>query len=419
MIRHLFKLIWHQRRQNAWIAAELFLVFMLLWYIMDYFITIGYTASIDNAFHTEDTYQIRLATLPESSLKYIRYEEGEQQAAEQYFTIIERIRQYPQVEAICLSNMSTPYNSSYRNFPMGMDTAHMKNRQYLEVSPSYFEVFRIHPLDGGNPSILKEALTEKSVVISRRMAEDCFPGEIAKGKQLYSSGDGQYYQIAGVCGAVKRDDYSHEEMSCYYLLSNSDIAKWDDRSLTNLEISIRVKPGLNKNDFIEQFRNDMQDQINIGNFLLYRVTAFDDLRNVLYITNGTTDAIRYRIAFMAFLVFNIFLGIIGTFWFRNEYRRPEIGLRIAVGSTRRQILQMMIGEGWLLLSLIALPTIIICINLVKMDFLATNIMPITYFRIFAGLAGTYLVMTLFIMLATWYPAYLASRVAPADTLRSE
>ena len=163
----------------------------------------------------------------------------------------------------------------------------------------------------------------------------------------------------------------------------------------------------------------MREQLNIGNFLLSRVVPYTDLRNKLYLTNGVTDAIRYRVAFMVFLIFNIFLGIIGTFWFRNEYRKPEIGLRLAVGATRSQILQMMIGEGWLLLSLVAIPAVIICINLAKIEFIGTNIMDITFFRIFSGLLLTYLFMALVILLGAWYPAYLSSRIAPADTLRSE
>lgn len=420
MIQHLFKLIWKQRRQNAWIAAELFLVFMLLWYIMDYFITIGYTASIENAYHIEDTYQVQLATVPASSPKYIHYEEGEQIAAEQYLSIIERIRQYPQVEAVCLSNMSVPYCPSYRNLPMGPDTTSLKNCQYLQVTPSYFEVFRIEPLNGGETSSLKDALTEKSIVISRLMAEKVFPKEQnPKGKSVLCGGNDEFYQIGGVCGAVKRDDYSREERANYFLLSNSDIVDWGEMALADLEISIRVKPGLNKHNFIESFQKDMREQLNVGNFLLYKVSSFEDLRDTLYLTNGVTDAIRYRIAFMAFLIFNIFLGIIGTFWFRNEYRKPEIGLRIAIGSTRRQILQMMIGEGWLLVSLVGIPAAIICINIAKMEFIGTNIMLVTFFRIFASLISTYLIMVVFITLGAWYPAYLSSRIAPADTLRSE
>lgn len=302
---------------------------------------------------------------------------------------------------------------------MGRDSSEMVQFQYLPVTPSYFDVFKVRSLDGKEPSSLKNALTEKDIVISRKLAETLFPDGQAKGHSIYMNDDNSF-RIGGVCGALKRDDYSREERAAYFLLSTSGFSDWDERQLAgSLGISLRAKPGPRPKEFISNFQRDMREQINIGNFVLSRVDSYADLRDRLYLTNGVTDAIRYRIAFMVFLVFNIFLGIIGTFWFRNEYRKPEIGLRLAIGSTRRQILQMMIGEGWLLLSLVAIPAAIICINIAKLEFVGTNIMPITFFRIFTGLISTYLLMALFITLGAWYPAYLSSRIAPADTLRSE
>ena len=35
---------------------------------------------------------------------------------------------------------------------------------------------------------------------------------------------------------------------------------------------------------------------------------------------------KTRVAVACFLMANIFLGIIGTFWFRTEYRKGEMGL---------------------------------------------------------------------------------------------
>ena len=418
MIHHLLKLLWKQRRQNAWIVAELFLVFILLWYIMDYFTTIGYANSVDSAYDIKDTYQVRLTTVPQSSPNYIHHENTEEAAA-LYLSIIERIRQYPQVEEVCLTQNSSPYNPSYMDNQMGKDSSKMVQFQYLPVTPSYFDVFRVRPLNEEDRSSLKDALTEKDIVISRKLAEELFPGEQAKGRSIYMKNDNSF-RIGGVCGILKRDDYSREERAAYFLLPTSYFKEWNEQQLAwSLEISIRVKPGLNKQKFIEDFQRDIREQINIGNFILSRVDSYDDLRNRLYLTNGVTDAIRYRIAFMAFLIFNIFLGIIGTFWFRNEYRKSEIGLRLAVGSTRRQILQMMIGEGWLLLSLVAIPAAIICINIAKMELIDTNVMPVTFFRVFAGLISTYLLMAFFITLGAWYPAYLSSKIAPADTLRAE
>ena len=419
MIQHLLKLIWIQRRQNTWIVAELFIVFILLWYIMDFFITLGYTSSIENAYDIKDTYQVQLATLPESSPQYVRYEEGSGQASNDFQSILERIRRYPQVKSVCVSNMSIPYCASYRNTGVSKDTSRVTSRHYLEVTPSYFEVFRIHPLAGGDPSQLAEALNEKSVIISRLFAQDEFPGEQAKGKTLYFQGDDDGFLVGDVCGPLKRDDYRPEEYAVYVLLSNADMAQMNEDILAGLELSIRVKPGLKPQDFIPDFQRDMREQLAIGNYMLYQVKSFDDLRHTLYLADGRMDETRYRVAFMVFLIFNIFLGIIGAFWFRNEYRKPEIGLRLTVGATRKQILMMMISEGWLLLSLAAIPAGIICINLAKMEFIGTGIMLINFFRVFSGLLLTYLFMALVIMLGAWYPAYLSSRIAPADTLRNE
>ena len=41
MIKHLVKIIWNQRRRNGWIAAEILLVFVVLWYIIDSLMAVG------------------------------------------------------------------------------------------------------------------------------------------------------------------------------------------------------------------------------------------------------------------------------------------------------------------------------------------------------------------------------------------
>lgn len=423
MIRHLLKLIWKQRRLNAWIAAELFLVFLLLAYIMDYFITIGYASLMKNPYNIKDTYQVMLAVLPESSSKYIHYDEAnkQQQVVADYLTLVDRIRQHPLVEQVSLSNMSVPYTGNYYSMPMGKDTSSVHYCQRLEVSPSYFEVFRIHSRDGESPSDLANVFTDKSMIISRRMAEMHFPNQEAKGQAIntYSEGKQEQYRVAAVLGTVKRDDYSREEAAAYLPLTPSAISGMNEQTLRSLDICIRVKPGMNSSEFKENFRREMQQQLSVGNFLLYQITSFDEFRTTQYLVNGQTDAIRYRVSFMMFLLMNIFLGIVGTFWLRNEGRKSEIGLRMAVGSTRKQVLGMMIGEGWLLLTVVAVPAVILCVNLVKMEFISTNIMGVTFLRVFSGLLLTYVFMALVIMLGAWYPAYLSSRIAPAHTLRNE
>ena len=44
MTSHLFKLIYNQRRSNGWIVFELFLIFILIWVLVDFFSVLYLTA---------------------------------------------------------------------------------------------------------------------------------------------------------------------------------------------------------------------------------------------------------------------------------------------------------------------------------------------------------------------------------------
>ena len=41
MIRHIFKIIWNERKTNAWIVLEYILVFCVLWFCVDYLYYMG------------------------------------------------------------------------------------------------------------------------------------------------------------------------------------------------------------------------------------------------------------------------------------------------------------------------------------------------------------------------------------------
>ena len=59
----------------------------------------------------------------------------------------------------------------------------------------------------------------------------------------------------------------------------------------------------------------------------------------------------------------MFLAVIGTFWFHVSRRRAELGLRMAMGSTRASILGLVMGEGLMLLTIATVPALLICVNL--------------------------------------------------------
>ena len=60
MTSHLFKLIYNQRRSNGWIVLELFLIFILIWVLVDFFSVLYLTARTPVGADITDTYLVKL-----------------------------------------------------------------------------------------------------------------------------------------------------------------------------------------------------------------------------------------------------------------------------------------------------------------------------------------------------------------------
>ena len=111
--------------------------------------------------------------------------------------------------------------------------------------------------------------------------------------------------------------------------------------------------------------------------------------------------------------------MIGTFWFRVNRRRNELGLRMAVGSSRRSLQQLLIGEGLMILTITAVPALLICVNVAFAGLLSTEVMEVTVGRLLLISLLTWLLLAVIITLAIWYPSRKAARLEPAEALHYE
>ena len=194
-----------------------------------------------------------------------------------------------------------------------------------------------------------------------------------------------------------------------YQLSRS----WYD---THLEVCIRVKENQDI-DFINRLKADSEKQLRVGNVFIADIRSFADIRRNF--EQSSMSELRNYVSGMVFLLLNIFLGLLGTFWFRTEYRKGEMGLRMALGSTRRQLNSIMVGEGVLLLVLAFIPSLVISFNIAHMDLIDTYQLPFTWLR-FAICGGiTFVLIVLMIICGVWYPARSTARLEPAEALHYE
>ena len=173
------------------------------------------------------------------------------------------------------------------------------------------------------------------------------------------------------------------------------------------------------NKSIEANAWNMEKQLKIDNLFLLDVKPMSDVRKTFFLATGDFNELQTRLIVVGFLLLNIFLGIIGTFWFRTAYRKAEMGLRLAVGSTRTSLRKLLITEGLILLGLAIIPAAVISFNIGKADLVDINRMDFTFVRFISGMLITYLLMAFMIILGIWYPARQAMKIQPAEVLHEQ
>ena len=122
---------------------------------------------------------------------------------------------------------------------------------------------------------------------------------------------------------------------------------------------------------------------------------------------------------MIFLLINIFLGLLGTFWFRTQQRVQEVALRKVNGATSRSVFGRLITEGLILLA-IATPIAfgLDCLlahfelNSPYYDYLEWDRMIVCVLIVAA-------LMALMIVAGICFPARKAMKIEPAIALKDE
>ena len=419
MIQHLLKQIWVLRGKNIWIVMELFLVFIILWYIVDFFTVLGITATTPTGTDITNVYRVVYATNKTDNPKYISYEEGSDEPGRNFLRMVERLREHPEIESVCIGTYFYPYCSSNMNSEYSRDSL----RTYVDiitVSPEYFSMFNVAPLNGKDPEVLAKAIQrEKSIIFSKKAAKDLFKDVSAVGQYINNWDSSQLY-VSGVTVEMKRHEYTRPRSYIFFLFDEKSLFnKKEDQIRNSTDICIKIKPGVPAGDFPERFKDEMKQSLAIGNYFLADIMPLTKQRESFLKSYDITSTLKYRIGVGIFFIVNVFLGVLGTFWLRIEKRKPEIGLRMSFGSTKAQVMSHMLIEGFCMLGIASIPALIVCINLVVMDIMPTQNMDFTAARFLSDTLITYVLFIAVITLSTLYPALRSANIQPADALHYE
>ena len=182
------------------------------------------------------------------------------------------------------------------------------------------------------------------------------------------------------------------------------------------EITVRVAPGMER-EFTEWIDSKMGSYLSVGNVYVNDLEPIENIRAENQ--RDIREFVQNRIACIVFLMISIFLGLLGTFWFRTQQRVSEIAIRKVNGATSNMIFMRLISEGLLLLTAVTPLALVIDWLLVKYDLIQYTFVPLDTWQFVVSAVMAFVLLAIMIMLGVWFPARRAMKVDPARALADE
>jgi predicted permease len=334
-----------------------------------------------------------------------------QKMAQWYTESLDRLRTLPGVDhaevtgALPASDDGWVDDAQIENRPLAPGQSRTALR--LPVSAGYFGEFHIPLLSGRLLRTEDNLLSQPVAVVSRSFAEHYFPGENALGKHIRmgSTGAGQTPWMT-IVGVVEETNYSlwldNRPAAVYmsvaqrppagitYAIETSGdpmaIAPAARKALAALDPSLPLNQ-------VESYAQLTHEKLT-GMFFVSALIGFDALIALLLAAVG---------------IFGVMANLVGE-------RTREIGVRLAMGARREDVLQMILRRaGWL-------TGTGVCIGLVLAFALAHGVANLLRDvspndpAVFSAITGVVIAVA---MLASWLPARRASRIDPIVALRDE
>jgi macrolide transport system ATP-binding/permease protein len=363
--------------------------------------------SLRNLLAIDSGYQAENVLIVPLELDDKKYDEARGAAFQRQ--VFERLSNIPGVQSLSYGLVMPFSGSRY------MSSIFVEGRQPLPdeqmafdtsvVGPHYHETMGIKIVEGRGFTEQDRAGTSPVVIINEALARRLFPGEKAIGKRLTVRTDSPALEIVGITGDVK-----HHE------LTETPLPHFDVPALQrgyDSYTNIVLRTNGDANGAIPEVRN-----------VLLSLDPSLDVKDVSSMSSqiGKTLAAT-RLASTLIGVFGLVsvllasIGLYGVMAWMVGRRTREVGIRMALGAQRRDVLKLVLKQGITLTILgvtLGLVAAFITTRLIDTQQLyqvsATD--PMT----FAAIA---LILTFVSLLACYLPARRATKVDPLVALRYE
>jgi predicted permease len=285
---------------------------------------------------------------------------------------------------------------------------------WYPVQPQYLQVMGTPLVRGRFISAQDTENAPLVIVIDQSFAREYFPNEDPVGKRINIGLLNGIAEIVGVVGHVKHwglGDKGHQNLQAEFYTS---LVQLPDQVLPLAAggIGVVVRTTGNPDASINAIRQG-STKFDSGQ-LVYDFTAMTKIVSDSIATQRFTMILLGIFSGLALVLSSV--GIYGVISYVVGQRTHEIGIRIALGAQRRDVLRMVLGEG-LRVALVGVAVGIVAALglthlLTQMIFGVRAVDPITF-------AGVAILLTFVALAACYMPARRAMRVDPIVALRYE
>lgn len=416
---HNLQMIKSNLRSNGWVLGELFLVFIVMWFLCDSLGCMKYTFYQPLGYNIEHVYKLDMGYGSEIRDKSMTPNDRK-------LEFLHRLERVPGIEAAAISFWSLPMSGANEWGSLNVSDSLSVSVRYILATKGYMKVFRFGYED--QKRTFENMLPgQETVMLSKEAFDKLKEQDSAFSLDTRLDAGAKTYQ--GVQHGVVSDFRSYRYggkapwafmlVDDKFFLESGEAGEWAD-------ITFRVKPEADTPDFRQHFLDKIAPTLSVDNLFVVDAVPYTVLRDRFEALNGDTDRVNTHAVIVIFLLANVFLGLIGTFWFRTRRRRSEIALRLSMGSSRQQVFHLLIGEGLLLLTLAAIPAAIVCYSAALTEpTLGNSALISTYpvewgmIRFLLGVLGAWLLIAAAIVWGIWFPARQAMKIQPAEALHEE
>ena len=407
MKRKLISQMRNEWRSNVWMSVELIVVGVVLFVIFEIFAVLAYIHEPPKGIDFSDIYIGRIGCVDKSSSSFRQYPDS----LHNYTTDLEMLKTNlsgnPYVESVGTGNNAIPYNYNYSGTIIATtsndSTIYYRANQRC-MDPDMVKTLRLTGYNGESSDKLAKMIDEGMMLISTLDNED-FDSDLWVGHDVYYGADSaNVYQVGGLINGIRRVDYE----PLYGGVIIHDVP--DDRIPS--EIAIRVKPGKGR-EFMESLD---ESYLEFGNIYVSDVMSIENRKDEAH--RQFTSMMRNLTVCALFLMIAVFLGILGSFWYRTQQRIPEIALRKVNGATDRDILCRFMAEGLMLL-LVSAPVIALIVALVLPKFSLDESITTPAWLEWTMFPVTMVALGLMIVTGIACPAFKAMKTNPAEALKDQ